>query len=135
MLFDVVHVDEHRAVLRITYRSESWSDQPSGRTPQYEVRLDEIVTGRENLLHLFEHLVRWNVHHAPFKVDLSTDRDQLCRVSLGPSRELISSRDSPAFRFDYGAIPTLSISLSYVVDQSCIGIAREQLADVLRLKN
>lgn len=106
MLFDVVHVREHRAVLRITYR-----------TPQYEVRLDETVTRRENLLHL------------------STERHQLCRISLGPSRELISSRDRPAFRFDYGAIPTFSISLSYVVDQSCIGIAREQLADVLRVTN
>lgn len=84
-------------------------------------------------MHLFEDLARWDVQHAPFEVGLSTERHPFCRFSIGPSEELISSRDRPAFRFVYEAIPTLGIAVSYVLDQSCIRIAREQLADVLRV--
>jgi hypothetical protein len=127
--------DDSTRILRITMRSEFW-DRSSGDLrelqPQYDVTLHQIISDLTRLRDLRDYANAWLKDQASFVIDLAVVRDQSLRLSVGPSKALISSRDKPVFRLTFRSGPAFKTEWSYVVDQTCIRLLRDELEGALQ---
>lgn len=102
--------------------------------PDFEVLLPQVVLDLRALEALRLHLLAWPANPGRFRCELGSPQAAAQRLSLsfGMEAELISSAEKPACRIDYQGGPSMAASWAFVVDQSCIRLAGDELGAVLR---
>jgi hypothetical protein len=87
--------------------------------PQVECTLPNILLSLSKISLLDTSLAAWLDHRAHFDIVLSPNTYQSLSFQLGPSEQLISTRDKPACTLAYAAA-RLRSEWVMPVDQSCI---------------
>jgi hypothetical protein len=96
----------------------------------YIIKLPAIAVSMSVCNQLMTEFDAWLDNNTPFERHLTTTSERIVTLELGTRNDLITTANHPAvtFRYDDGRC---RLEVFFVVDQSCIRIAREGLATAL----
>jgi hypothetical protein len=120
-------IDDERFIANVSIAYRFLDEAPSSR-----LRLAAVSISRARFAQLERLLAVWLEHRTPFEINLSSHRNGVFRLTVGPDSDYISSLEKPAFRIDIDWC-SVSAAVVRVVDQSCIRLFHEGVAGWLRL--
>jgi hypothetical protein len=97
------------------------------------IALHQVVSSRQDLHRLKDLLDAWLEGQALFSTSLVESPGQGFRIGLSLRDDVICSSDKPVFEVDYEAGFSVRTQWAYVVDQSCVRIASDELGELLAL--
>ncbi|QSI33331.1 hypothetical protein GNX71_28705 [Variovorax sp. RKNM96] len=108
-------------------------DRSQGTIPDLQVKLPQVLINLASLKSLRERLVEWQVNPSAFTLELGAAKgDQQIAFAIGQVQGLICSVDKPACTLTYACGAAMQGRWSFVVDQSCIRLCAEAMAEFLR---
>lgn len=101
--------------------------------PDFDVHLPQVRLGKQSLRDLHSDLVSWGEHGRHFSRQLEA-RDaggQSLRISIGPNEQFVRSVGKDVLGIEYSSGLTMRATWQFLIDQSCAGLAAEELAACL----
>lgn len=93
--------------------------------------IPQVVLDVSALERLRSLLQQWLIDHSEFEVELAKNDAQQLSIAAGDRAELICSLESPALTLRYRAERVQALEVYFLVDQSCISAALEELEALL----
>lgn len=113
------------------YMSRSLVGDTSGEiVPDFDVRLPQVRLDRPSLRALHQDLVSWREGGKFFSRQLEA-RDageQRLRISVRPNDQFVRSVGKEILGIEYSSGLTMEATWQFLIDQSCAGMAAEELA-------
>ena len=104
-----------------------------GTVPDLQVNLPQVLINLASLKSLRERLVEWQVNPSAFALELGAAKgDQQLTLAIGQVQGLICSVEKPACTLTYACGAAMQGRWSFVVDQSCIRLCAEAMAEFFR---
>lgn len=98
--------------------------------PDFKVLLPQTILSRQSLRGLYVDLFRWREMGEFFSRDLqaASSGGQILRLSIEDNPRFIQSSGKRVFTIHYVSGLVMTITSSFLVDQSCVGLAVDELA-------
>jgi hypothetical protein len=136
----IVFVDprvDGKQVLEVSVSEECWDRRQAEAgdlmRPDFNMTMHQVVSSLGQLQSLLGALDSWLFERADVDVELCVIEGQSLRFKMAPDSEWISSREKPVFFGSYATNPSVATCWAYVVDQSCVRIMRDELAEALSM--
>ncbi|WP_312315873.1 hypothetical protein [Stenotrophomonas sp.] len=116
------------------YMSRSLVGDTSGEiVPDFDVRLPQVRLDRRSLRDLHADLVSWREEGKYFSRQLegSDAGGQKLRLYVGPNDRFVREVGKEALGIEYRSGLAMSATWQFLIDQSCAGMAAEELAACL----
>jgi hypothetical protein len=134
----VLHHDTNQLEHSIELKGQFWyRPELSVEPPKFDRLVDDFMivlpsvlipqSACQGLLNEFD---RWLNSHEPFTATLTSTPGQVVMIQIGKRNDLITTHDHPALTFFYEA-RGCRLEVCFVIDQSCIRKARDELSVVL----
>ena len=126
-----------KAVMSIRLSRDFWKRGTmlgdSELVPDVRLELPQVVLEEGGLRQLLSNFDSWINERAHFQqsMEASGGSDQILRLSLGRASDFIYSSEKPAFTVAVRFGGYYSSDSSFVVDETCIRLARDSLANLL----
>ncbi len=101
--------------------------------PDFAIYLPQVRLSTQSLRSLQADLVSWREHGRFFSRELEAHDagGQRLRISLGPNDQFVRSVGKAALAIEYNSGLAMSATWQFLIDQSCAGLAAEELAACL----
>lgn len=137
--FQCLHEGLEWLEFHVNLAGRSWYEPATRETPRkyvladvYSIKLLTVLISQNASYKLLEHFNQWLDSRSPFRCDLSPLSYELVSLELAIVGTTSTSADTPQLTFGYGVVACRT-EVSFVVDQSCIRMARDSLYRVLSL--
>ena len=101
-----------------------------GDVYEFNVETPTLLIARSTCEQLLNDLTEWMKSNTPFTRTLCSSADQKCEVQLDTRADIISRVDHPAFTLFYDVFG-FRYETFFIVDQSCVQIAKDGLYSIL----
>lgn len=105
--------------------------------PDFKVSLPQTLLSRQSLRGLYMDLFRWREMGELFSRDIQAagSGGQMLRLPIEDNPRFIQSAGKRVFTIQYVSGLAMAITSSFLVDQSCVGLALDELARSLEVEH